>query len=105
MCYGPYRTVQSDIVNGAVRFKHKILKIFLAGNHNYCRNPDNDSNGPWCYSLNPNIIKGYCYIPTCVEPRATSAGCGTSGNPDFGSDLEPPTNILKGDLSYSNTEF
>jgi len=35
------------------------------GNHNYCRNPDNDQNGPWCYTTDPNRIWDYCGVPKC----------------------------------------
>ena len=48
--------------------------------HNYCRNPDNDSNGPWCYfadfdrnSETRNF--NYCDIPECrpnCDPRPVS---------------------------------
>jgi len=44
------------------------------GNHNYCRNPDNDGQGAWCYvdgdregSIN------YCDIPQCSNETATEA--------------------------------
>jgi len=53
-------------------------------NHNHCRNPDNDSNGPWCYIAdydwtNPRDLTsagigknfGYCTIPKCTKPRKT----------------------------------
>ncbi|XP_075592917.1 tissue-type plasminogen activator isoform X4 [Balearica regulorum gibbericeps] len=35
------------------------------GNHNYCRNPDNDSK-PWCHVLKGNQLTWeYCNVPTC----------------------------------------
>ncbi|KAM8962901.1 plasminogen isoform 1-T1 [Lycaon pictus] len=34
---------------------------------NYCRNPDNDENGPWCYTTNPDVRFDYCNIPECEE--------------------------------------
>ncbi|RLV88238.1 hypothetical protein DV515_00015523 [Chloebia gouldiae] len=35
------------------------------GNHNYCRNPDNDSK-PWCHVLRGNQLTWeYCNVPTC----------------------------------------
>uniref|UniRef100_A0A0G2K6S8 Plasminogen n=2 Tax=Rattus norvegicus TaxID=10116 RepID=A0A0G2K6S8_RAT len=32
---------------------------------NYCRNPDGDVNGPWCYTMNPRKLYDYCNIPLC----------------------------------------
>ena len=55
-------------------------------NHNFCRNPDNDKNGPWCYKQNfvPSFDdKGkplvsnyaYCDIPICRKPIPIGKGC------------------------------
>ncbi|KAG9347515.1 hypothetical protein JZ751_005083 [Albula glossodonta] len=32
---------------------------------NQCRNPDDDPNGPWCYTTDPNKKWDYCNIPDC----------------------------------------
>ncbi|XP_029800593.1 plasminogen [Suricata suricatta] len=34
---------------------------------NYCRNPDNDEKGPWCYTTDPNVRFDYCNIPECED--------------------------------------
>ena len=34
-------------------------------NHNFCRNPEGDSKGPWCYTTDPSVRWGYCHIPDC----------------------------------------
>ncbi|GAB1300519.1 Plasminogen [Apodemus speciosus] len=34
---------------------------------NYCRNPDGDVNGPWCYTTNPRKLYDYCDIPPCAS--------------------------------------
>ena len=49
----------------------------LATGHNFCRNIDNDAEGPWCYTTNPRVPKDYCNIPTC----------GGGGGSSMGSDL------------------
>jgi len=33
---------------------------------NFCRNPNLDSKGPWCYNSGRNSF-GYCGIPDCLE--------------------------------------
>ncbi|XP_071596574.1 plasminogen-like isoform X1 [Heliangelus exortis] len=32
---------------------------------NYCRNPDADESGPWCYTTDPDTRFDYCNIPEC----------------------------------------
>ena len=38
-------------------------------NHNFCRNPDKDAKGPWCYTTDPEKRFDYCDISDCfAEP-------------------------------------
>ena len=39
--------------------------------HNWCRNPDKDSRGPWCYT--EEGVKEYCFN-LCEEDTNTAAG-------------------------------
>ena len=32
---------------------------------NYCRNPDDEPKGPWCYTTDPDIRWEYCDIGFC----------------------------------------
>nr|XP_018667559.1 low-density lipoprotein receptor-related protein 6-like isoform X2 [Ciona intestinalis] len=37
------------------------------GEHNYCRNPDGDLKGTWCYTMNVSSRWEYCNIPKCFD--------------------------------------
>lgn len=37
---------------------------------NFCRNPNNDPGGPWCYTTDPNVRAEECGIPQCSEGKA-----------------------------------
>ncbi|XP_029472620.1 hepatocyte growth factor isoform X2 [Rhinatrema bivittatum] len=41
--------------------------------NNYCRNPDNDIHGPWCYTENPMIPWDYCAISQCEDDTTPTA--------------------------------
>ena len=38
---------------------------------NFCRNPDNNPNGPWCYTRGPSVRYAYCSVPLCNLWTAT----------------------------------
>ena len=35
------------------------------GDHNYCRNPDNSNDGPWCFTSSINRRSEACDIASC----------------------------------------
>ena len=37
----------------------------FTANENYCRNPDNEPNGPWCYTIDPDKRWEYCDVKLC----------------------------------------
>ncbi|XP_032996482.1 hepatocyte growth factor-like protein isoform X2 [Lacerta agilis] len=39
---------------------------------NYCRNPDNDSHGPWCYTMDQKTQFDYCAIKPCAGDNKPS---------------------------------
>uniref|UniRef100_A0AAV2KWI9 Hepatocyte growth factor n=1 Tax=Knipowitschia caucasica TaxID=637954 RepID=A0AAV2KWI9_KNICA len=34
---------------------------------NYCRNPNNSTMGPWCFSMDPHMRHQHCGIPQCSQ--------------------------------------
>lgn len=50
------------------------------GNHNYCRNPDNNERA-WCYTTNSNVRWEFCDVPKCLAantPATTPSSTTTS---------------------------
>ena len=37
------------------------------GEHNYCRNPDWDRGGVWCFTTDEDVYLDYCYVPLCAK--------------------------------------
>ncbi|XP_052075705.1 putative macrophage stimulating 1-like protein [Mytilus californianus] len=53
------------------RFPHDHLNTELMKDHeNYCRNPDEESEGPWCYTMDPRIRWESCDVPFCGSTPA-----------------------------------
>ncbi|XP_058414689.1 hepatocyte growth factor-like protein isoform X8 [Diceros bicornis minor] len=48
---------------------------------NFCRNPDGDSHGPWCYTTDPGTPFDYCALRRCDDDEPLSI-------------LEPPDQVL-----------
>ncbi|VDI40324.1 Hypothetical predicted protein, partial [Mytilus galloprovincialis] len=40
--------------------------------HNYCRNPDEDPIGPWCFTTDPDVLWEECSIPLCDDVDITT---------------------------------
>jgi len=53
------------------------------GDHNYCRNPDNEPEGAWCYTTNPDQRWDYCGVPKC-----TGATCWSGLQKDYRGPLQ-----------------
>ncbi|XP_069500278.1 hepatocyte growth factor-like protein isoform X2 [Ambystoma mexicanum] len=43
---------------------------------NYCRNPDKDRHGPWCYTMDPSTQFDYCAVKPCTRDQEPSANTG-----------------------------
>uniref|UniRef100_A0A672HQU1 Plasminogen n=1 Tax=Salarias fasciatus TaxID=181472 RepID=A0A672HQU1_SALFA len=41
---------------------------------NFCRNPDGDAGGPWCYTTDPNTRWEHCNVASCTEDCIQCSG-------------------------------
>ncbi|XP_017577202.1 plasminogen [Pygocentrus nattereri] len=69
---GPTSTTITGVTCQAWSAKTPHTPTFTPASHpdkgldlNKCRNPDNDGNGPWCYTTDPSKKWDYCQIPDC----------------------------------------
>lgn len=67
--------------NSQYPHKHEQTdKIMLRNSRNYCRNPDGEPGGPWCYTNDRNKRWEYCNIPSCPisDEQCYEEGKGTA---------------------------
>ncbi|KAJ4921642.1 hypothetical protein JOQ06_027723 [Pogonophryne albipinna] len=73
-----YRGTKSKSKTGKIcqrwNAKYPHRPNFTPGEHpradlesNFCRNPDDDSGGPWCYTTDSNTRWENCDVPSCTE--------------------------------------
>ncbi|NP_001027864.1 prothrombin precursor [Takifugu rubripes] len=54
-------------------FPHPIMREYNASEpdsilqENFCRNPNNSPDGPWCFTTDPTVQKETCRVPICGE--------------------------------------
>uniref|UniRef100_A0A8B9HM07 Macrophage stimulating 1 n=1 Tax=Astyanax mexicanus TaxID=7994 RepID=A0A8B9HM07_ASTMX len=74
-----YRGIVRKTRKGIICQKWKSLFLFIYRinpkthpdanlTENYCRNPDGDLHGPWCYTTDPKTEFDYCAIKQCGKP-------------------------------------
>ncbi|XP_054650458.1 prothrombin [Dunckerocampus dactyliophorus] len=84
-------------------FPHPIIREFNASEpgsilkENFCRNPDNQAGGPWCFTQDPTVQKETCLVPICGEhfvpstvapaPKRDASECLTDNGIDYIGDL------------------
>ncbi|XP_011603288.2 muscle, skeletal receptor tyrosine-protein kinase isoform X2 [Takifugu rubripes] len=65
----------------------------LRNSRNYCRNPGGISEGPWCYTSNPNIRWEFCPVPPCGETSVAPVVKTESPGPHQTVRVLPPTTV------------
>ncbi|XP_061572207.1 prothrombin [Cololabis saira] len=64
-------------------FPHPIFREFNVSEpgsileENFCRNPDNDPKGPWCFTTDPEVKKDTCHVPICGQDFVPSTAAPT----------------------------
>jgi hypothetical protein len=59
------RTCQNWLDQKPHKIEIKATKDNGLGNHNFCRNPDDSFEKPWCFTMDPNKEKEECEVPVC----------------------------------------
>ena len=62
-CQAWSQTPHGHKINDSVNFPDETLEEAA----NYCRNPDDEPNGPWCYTMDPEKLWEYCNVTYCDQ--------------------------------------
>ncbi|CAG0900891.1 unnamed protein product, partial [Cyprideis torosa] len=69
-CQRWYRHVPHQ-VKGAALLSENYPDETIHAARNYCRNPDGDAKGPWCYTTDEEVKWEYCDVPFCPGASGT----------------------------------
>ena len=83
------QSMQCNAINAMQSMQYNqciIVNHRFKGSHNYCRNPTNETTGPWCY-VNNEEKWDFCDVPKCIQTHneftASQANCGKRPLLDF----------------------
>jgi len=71
---------------------------------NYCRNPDDEPNGSWCYTTDADVRWQHCGVPTCKLP-APEPDPGTLGQRCGTDSTEIKQADYRGDIAFTEKGF
>ncbi|CAG0896962.1 unnamed protein product [Cyprideis torosa] len=70
ICQRWYRDIPHK-VKGAALLSENYPDETIHAARNYCRNPDGDAKGPWCYTTDEEVKWEYCDVPFCPGASGT----------------------------------
>ncbi|CAG0881424.1 unnamed protein product [Cyprideis torosa] len=71
-CQRWYRQLPHQVKGAALQSENYPDETIHAA-RNYCRNPDGDAKGPWCYTTDEEVKWEYCDVPFCPEATRSEA--------------------------------
>jgi len=70
---------------------------------NYCRNPDNEPGGAWCYTTDPDKRWEYCDVPRCGEFPTIAPTVSPTAETALQCSKDPLQKDFRGTLSQTRT--
>ncbi|XP_051000084.1 prothrombin-like [Acomys russatus] len=61
---------------------------------NFCRNPDDSTKGPWCYTTDPTVRRQECSVPVCGQDGRTTVEMIPRSGGTRGTQAPPPEQCI-----------